>query len=118
MAHQLRFSLQSFLRYAARRLRDPINRERFTVICRSCQRVVPAGTTEFPFHSLPVRCRLCGAAYTYRPSEVALRTPHALVRHQEKLEFLRQKRRPKNPAGLSIVPRPESAGGGGHARSA
>ena len=105
MAHQLRYSLQSILRFAARRLSDPIKRRRFTVICQSCQRVVPTETTEFPFHSLPVKCRLCGATYTYRPSEVTLRAPHALVGHQEKLELLRQRRRPKNPAGLSIVPR-------------
>jgi hypothetical protein len=107
MRHELIYSIRSFLRYSARRFRDPVKRRRFTVTCRCCRRVVPIGRKEFPFHSVPIICRLCGETYSYRPSEIALRLPHALVRQQDRLE-LRRKRRPRNHAGLPIVPVRES----------
>jgi hypothetical protein len=32
--------------------------------------------TEFPFHSIPVACCLCGKTMKYRPSELTLGVPH------------------------------------------
>jgi hypothetical protein len=49
----------------------------FVVTCRACGRIVPAGFTEFPFHSVAVECCLCGKTLKYRPSEVTLGAPHS-----------------------------------------
>lgn len=103
MAYELLDGLRIFIERVARRFRHSADHKRFSVLCRKCGRVVPAGAETFPFHSVRVRCCLCGASDTYRPSEVTLQAPHALVRHQEKQQLLRQKRRPANRAGLSIV---------------
>lgn len=54
----------------------------FVVTCRNCQRAVPIGTTEFPFHSIRVCCCLCDDTESYRPSEVHFDLPHKLVRLQ------------------------------------
>jgi len=57
-------------------------RKVFVVRCKRCQRDVPGGLEEFPFQSITVACPLCGELRQYRPSDVFLGTPHALVQTQ------------------------------------
>lgn len=45
-------------------------RKLFVVTCKRCKRDVPAGVSEFPFHSITVECCLCGDQRLFRPSEV------------------------------------------------
>jgi hypothetical protein len=52
----------------------------FIVACKQCGRDVPIGQPDFPFHSIPVSCPLCGAMGRYRPSEVTFGLPDELVR--------------------------------------
>lgn len=63
--------------------------ERFVVHCKECKRAVPIGSRDCPFHSIPVRCCLCGAIETYRPSQVVFALPHELVRLQKGARGLR-----------------------------
>lgn len=56
------------------------------VTCRSCRRNVPIGVKEFPSHSIPVECCLCGETQRYRPSDMMLAIPDRLVLRQQRLE--------------------------------
>jgi transcription elongation factor Elf1 len=47
-----------------------MDRKQFVVTCKNCGENTPAGRDEFPFVSLVVDCKLCGAKRQYRPSEV------------------------------------------------
>jgi RNase P subunit RPR2 len=54
-------------------------REQFVVTCKDCQRAIPTGAKEFPFHSVEVTCPLCGKQHRYLPSEVILGRPNELA---------------------------------------
>lgn len=60
------------------------SRKIFIVRCKRCQRDVPSGVREFPFHSIKVECPLCSEQQQYRPSDVFLGQPNVLVEAQQK----------------------------------
>lgn len=53
------------------------------VTCKMCGRDVPIGQEDFPFHSITVKCCLCGSNPRYRPSEVIFGIPNELVRMEQ-----------------------------------
>ena len=55
------------------------DRKQFVVVCKSCRLDVPAGVKQFPFHSIPVACPLCGEQHRYLPSETIMGRPNPLV---------------------------------------
>lgn len=63
-----------------------VERKQFVVMCKRCQRNVPAGVKAFPFQSIVVPCPLCGELRRYLPSEVYLGVPHHLVRKQTNMD--------------------------------
>ena len=51
-------------------------RKLLCVICKRCQRNVPAGVQVMPKKYIPVRCILCAETRLYLPTEVGLDFPH------------------------------------------
>lgn len=103
MRQHLSEQLRGILTSTLRRFRDSSADKRFVVTCRSCRRNVPMGMTEFPFHSIPVECCLCGETQRYRPSEMILAMPHELILRQERLEA-RSRKRASERVVLSHMP--------------
>ena len=59
-------------------------RKQFVVTCKDCQRAVPSGVKEFPFHSMEVTFPLCGEKHRYLPSEFILGKPNELAAKKQR----------------------------------
>jgi RNase P subunit RPR2 len=59
-------------------------RKQFVVTCKDCQRAIPTGAKEFPFHSMEVTCPLCGEKHRYLPSEFILGKPNELAAKKQR----------------------------------
>jgi hypothetical protein len=59
-------------------------RKQFVVTCKDCQRAVPSGVKEFPFHSMEVTFPLCGEKHRYLPSEFMLGRPNELAAKKQR----------------------------------
>lgn len=62
------------------------SRKILVVVCKRCQRQVPSGQQEFPFHSITVACPLCRESRRYLPTEVFLGRVDQLVIKQQRAE--------------------------------
>jgi hypothetical protein len=63
-------------------LTDSARGKVYVVACKRCKRYVLSGCEKFPVYPIVVDCPLCGEKRRYRPSEVYLGKPDAMVTRQ------------------------------------
>ena len=51
-------------------------RKLLCVICKRCERNVPAGVSTMPKSYIPVKCVLCNEVRLYLPTQIGLDFPH------------------------------------------